>query len=454
MGSSWEIAVAWAAIGFLAAAAIVFVLDSSQQTLASFVYSVRCSACWPCPVVPLDVRVQPGLVGAAPLVVAIALSLPGRRSTAGRGPGRGPDRWLGSVSRPSRRSRIGIGLVGTADRARRRPAVAAIASAAWPSCVVAGRPVPLGASGRGGRRRSKAGPHGARWVSTTRWRSWSWTSMERWSGHRTSSGDDRSAVAPRTSISSRWCTPTTRRTWPTAMLRSLEEVAGDASSSSAGRRRAGPIHRLPDRAPGRGRCPRWPGRLAVRRDRGRAPSGADRAADQAARASGRPRSTDRPGQPAPSHPPPQAGRPDRGGDGSRCLVALRRRRRLQVGQRSIRPRRRRRRPGRDRATLAAGHPWRRSGRPTGWRRVRHRRAGDHPRDCGRSRSTGSSGRCRTRSSWAAEQVPVTVSVGLATTDGAVSDPAELLRSADRAMFDAKAEGKNRLVACAEPPVVS
>ncbi|MFA9564274.1 MAG: hypothetical protein ACERLM_06175, partial [Acidimicrobiales bacterium] len=40
MGSGWEIAVAWAAIGFLAAASIVFVLDSSQQTWASFVYSV------------------------------------------------------------------------------------------------------------------------------------------------------------------------------------------------------------------------------------------------------------------------------------------------------------------------------------------------------------------------------------------------------------------------------
>jgi diguanylate cyclase (GGDEF)-like protein len=53
-----------------------------------------------------------------------------------------------------------------------------------------------------------------------------------------------------------------------------------------------------------------------------------------------------------------------------------------------------------------------------------------------------------------EQVTVTVSVGLATTDGAVSDPAELLRSADRAMFDAKAEGKNRLVASAEPPVAT
>ena len=52
-----------------------------------------------------------------------------------------------------------------------------------------------------------------------------------------------------------------------------------------------------------------------------------------------------------------------------------------------------------------------------------------------------------------EQVAVTVSVGLATTDGAVSDPAELLRSADRAMFDAKAEGKNRL-AGAEPPVAT
>ena len=51
-----------------------------------------------------------------------------------------------------------------------------------------------------------------------------------------------------------------------------------------------------------------------------------------------------------------------------------------------------------------------------------------------------------------EQVSVTVSVGLATTDGSVSDPAELLRSADRAMFDAKADGKNRLVTSAGPPV--
>ncbi len=54
----------------------------------------------------------------------------------------------------------------------------------------------------------------------------------------------------------------------------------------------------------------------------------------------------------------------------------------------------------------------------------------------------------------AESVPVTVSVGLARTDGVISDPAELLRSADRAMFDAKAEGKNRLVSTAEPPVAT
>ncbi len=51
----------------------------------------------------------------------------------------------------------------------------------------------------------------------------------------------------------------------------------------------------------------------------------------------------------------------------------------------------------------------------------------------------------------ADRSPVTVSVGLARTDGVVTDPAELLRSADRAMFDAKAEGKNRLVATTEPP---
>lgn len=51
-----------------------------------------------------------------------------------------------------------------------------------------------------------------------------------------------------------------------------------------------------------------------------------------------------------------------------------------------------------------------------------------------------------------ERVPVTVSVGLARTDGVESDPAELLRSADRAMSDAKAEGKNRLMSTTEPPV--
>ena len=54
----------------------------------------------------------------------------------------------------------------------------------------------------------------------------------------------------------------------------------------------------------------------------------------------------------------------------------------------------------------------------------------------------------------AERVPVTVSVGLARTDAVVSDPAELLCSADRAMFDAKAEGKNRLVSTTEPPVAT
>jgi diguanylate cyclase (GGDEF)-like protein len=51
-----------------------------------------------------------------------------------------------------------------------------------------------------------------------------------------------------------------------------------------------------------------------------------------------------------------------------------------------------------------------------------------------------------------QQVRVTVSVGLSRTDGVVTDPAELLRSADRAMFDAKAEGKNRMVSTTEPPV--
>ena len=45
-------------------------------------------------------------------------------------------------------------------------------------------------------------------------------------------------------------------------------------------------------------------------------------------------------------------------------------------------------------------------------------------------------------------------VGLARTDGVVSDAAELLRSADRATLDAKAEGKNRMVGTAEPPVAS
>ncbi len=40
-------------------------------------------------------------------------------------------------------------------------------------------------------------------------------------------------------------------------------------------------------------------------------------------------------------------------------------------------------------------------------------------------------------------VAVTVSVGMAITNGSIEDPADLLRSADRAMFDAKAEGKNR-----------
>ena len=40
MGSSWEIAVSWVAIGFLAGSTMTFVLDSSQQTTACLLYSV------------------------------------------------------------------------------------------------------------------------------------------------------------------------------------------------------------------------------------------------------------------------------------------------------------------------------------------------------------------------------------------------------------------------------
>ena len=50
--------------------------------------------------------------------------------------------------------------------------------------------------------------------------------------------------------------------------------------------------------------------------------------------------------------------------------------------------------------------------------------------------------------WEEQIIPLTLSVGIAVTSGSETDSLELIKAADSALYQAKADGRNRVVAAA------
>lgn len=448
MGSGWEIAVSWAAIGFLAGTTMVFVLDSSQQTPASFVYSLQLLGMLTVSVLcPWMFECSPVWWAGLHLLVATALFLPGRDQLLSDETAEGADRWLGVGVTAFASVGIGAGLVGAAaglDGDRRTTAVVAgaiflvFAAALFLWVLRSWR------AGSAQRRAAQVGltdtvavveldVDGAMVRASDQL--WMMTGQPRQENF-----DLLSAVRAED-----------QKDLAVAMLRSLEE-------GREMRRRA----RLANTEP-----VRFVDFRIVPRIVGGAPDGlvvslSDVTEDERRRVQVEQRIKLLEHQAA--HDPltglanrphlirhlkqavrieAEAGRDvsllfvdvddfkavnDRHGHdgGDAILVEIGRRLRLATRGDDLVAR-----LGGDEFVIVAQGVTPVAAVAIGQRVLAQM---EDPFVLG------------------AEQVPVTVSVGLARTDGVVSDPAELLRSADRAMFDAKAEGKNRMVTSAEPPV--
>ena len=450
MGSTWEIALSWAAIGFLAGAAMVFVLDSSQQTLASFVYSVQLLGMLTVSVLcPWMFECSPVWWAGLHLLAAVSLFLPGSDELLADEAAEGTDRWLGVGVTAFASVGIGIGLVGTAvalDADQRSAAVASGTIFLVVAAVLFLWVIRAWRATSAERRAAQVGlddtvavvevdVDGAMVRASEQL--WTMTGQPRQENFDLLSAvhaDDQKNLAA-------------------AMLRSLEEgreMRRRARLAGAGAVRVVDFRIVP--------------RVVAGAPDGLVVSLSDVTEDERRRVQTEQRIKLLEHQAAHDPLTGLANRPhlirhlkqavrieaDRGRDvsllfvdvddfkavndryghdgGDAILVEIGRRLRLATRGDDLVAR-----LGGDEFVIVA------QGIPTEaavglGRRVLSQMV--EPFVLG------------------AEQVPVTVSVGLARTDGVVTDPAELLRSADRAMFDAKAEGKNRMVSSAEPPVVS
>ena len=211
----------------------------------------------------------------------------------------------------------------------------------------------------------------------------------------------------------------------------------------APRRPARPLDRGARPAPGplhhhrRPAGPRGDGRGLLRRVR---PAAADRGHDPP----GPPRPAHRPAQPRPAARPGRARPADVAPAQHPHRAALRRPRRLQAGQRPVRPRRRRRGADRRRRPADRLRAAERHRGPARRRRVRAAARGRAPARGHRRPATGSSRRSPGASTSPATTLALGASIGVAYGDG--SETAEgMLRNADLAMYEAKARGKNQYV---------
>jgi diguanylate cyclase (GGDEF)-like protein len=450
MGSSWEIALSWAAIGFLAGAAMVFVLDSSQQTLASFVYSVQLLGMLTVSVLcPWMFECSPVWWAGLHLLVAVSLFLPGSDELLADEAPEGTDRWLGVGVTTFASVGMGIGLVGTAVALDADQRTAAVASGAIFLVVAAVLFL---------------------WVI----RAWRATSAERQAA-QVGLNDTVAVVevdvdGAMVRASEQLWTMTgqprqenfdllsavhadDQKNLAAAMLRSLEE-------GREMRRRA----RLAGGEPVRVIDFRIVPRVVAGAPDGLVVSLADVTEDERRRVQTEQRIKLLEHQAAHDPLTGLANRPhlirhlkqavrieaDRGCDVSLLFVDV-------DDFKAVNDR-----YGHDGGDAILVEIGRRLRLATRGDDLVARLGGDEfvivaqgiPPEAAFGLGQRVLSQMVDPFVLGAEQVPVTVSVGLARTDGVVTDPTELLRSADRAMFDAKAEGKNRMVSSAEPPVVS
>ncbi len=450
MGSSWEIALSWAAIGFLAGAAMVFVLDSPQQTLASFVYSVQLLGMLTVSVLcPWMFECRPIWWAGLLLVVAVALFLPGSDELLTEEASGGTDRWLGVGVTAFASVGIGLGLVGAVaalDADRRTAAVVSGVIFLVVAAVLFLWVLRAWRATSAGRHAAQVGlgdtvavveldVDGAMVRASEQL--WTMTGQPRQENFDLLSAvhaDDQKNLAA-------------------AMLRSLEE-------GREIRRRA----RLAGAEPVRFIDFRIVPRVVAGAPDGLVVSLSDVTEDERRRVQTEQRIKLLEHQAAHDPLTGLANRPH-------LIRHLKQAVRIEADE------------GRDVSLLfldvddfkAVNDRYGHAGGDTILveiaRRLRQATRGDDlvarlggdefvivAQGITPEAAVGLGqrvlGQMQDPFVLGAEQVPVTISVGLARTDGVVSDPAELLRSADRAMFDAKADGKNRMVSSAEPPVVS